>query len=116
MYYFEINIYDEIISINFCLHFHLCFLFAKNMISKGKQKDPSSNKLQPLLSKIQTIHEQGVKSTTRKRRQCKNSTPMRRFHRNKGIQPDVVLETVENFVHLPCIQTFNHKFILKNIQ
>ena len=88
-------IYDEVISIIFCLYFHLCFLFAENMFPKGKQKDPSSNALQPLSSRTQTIHQQGVKSTIRKRRQGENSTPTRRSHRNKGLQPDVVLETVE---------------------
>ena len=65
------------------------------MFPKGKQKDPSSNALQPLSPRTQTIHQQGVKSTTRKRRQGENSTPTRRSHRNKGLQPDVVLETVE---------------------
>jgi hypothetical protein len=79
----------------FCLYFHSCFLFAENMIPKGKQKDPSSNASQPLSPRIQTIHQQGVKTTTRKRRQGENSTPTRRSHRNKGLQPDVVLETVE---------------------
>jgi len=60
------------------------------MIPKGKQKDPSSNALQ-------------LQSTTRKRRQGENSTPTRRSHRNKGLQPDVVLGTVEedcaSFMH-----------------
>ena len=65
------------------------------MIPKGKQKDPSSNASQPLSPRIQTIHQQGVKTTTRKRRQGENSTPTRRSHRNKGLQPDVVLGTVE---------------------
>jgi hypothetical protein len=88
-------IYNEVNYIIFCLHFHLYFVFAENMIPKRKQKDPCSNVLQSLSPKTQTIHQQGVKSTTRIRREGENSSPTWRSHRNKGLQPDIILGTVE---------------------
>ena len=85
------------------------------MIPKGKQKYPSSNALQPLSPRIQTILQQGSKSTTRKKRQDETPPLREGFIATRDFNLMLLLEQWKTIVKLTCNQTINHKVPSKKI-